>query len=98
MWGLTQSFTVLIRDKEIIAAEVMREYNDGVSVLCSWWRPVLTRLVCISTDKSYSQRCGCHDSSSGDGECLGGLTAGGAGLRRIDCLMIIGLGINWDHE
>ncbi|KZP11970.1 hypothetical protein FIBSPDRAFT_1050381 [Athelia psychrophila] len=29
MWGLTQSFTILMRDKEIIAAEVMREYNDG---------------------------------------------------------------------
>lgn len=68
-----QSFTILVRDKEIIAAEVMREYNDGVSLLCSRWHPVLTRLVCASTGESYSQGCGCHDSSGGDGQCLGGL-------------------------
>ncbi|KAF7976313.1 hypothetical protein HWV62_7023 [Athelia sp. TMB] len=29
MWVLVQSFTALVKDKEIIAAEVMHEYNEG---------------------------------------------------------------------
>jgi len=30
MWALTRSYEVLVKDKEIIAAEVMHEYNEGV--------------------------------------------------------------------
>jgi hypothetical protein len=30
MRALTRSYEVLIKDKEIIAAEVMHEYNEGV--------------------------------------------------------------------
>jgi hypothetical protein len=30
MRALTQSYDALVKDKEIIAAEVMHEYNEGV--------------------------------------------------------------------
>lgn len=46
------SYTALIKDKEIIAAEVMNEYNEGVSTIFR----IIRSSVCANVSSSSSIR------------------------------------------
>lgn len=75
LYGLVFSFTSLVKDRALLAAEVMREYDEKVSLQCSGassaaiLTPRLTfphYVVRLATGDARSARCLCHDISSGD--------------------------------
>lgn len=78
---LTRAFEELVKDKEIIAAEVMNEYNTGVRStifprvrFCAvrvYWHVLSVIVVCVSAYKPCSQGCRCHDAPSGNSQPVG---------------------------
>jgi hypothetical protein len=84
---LVQAYEGLVKDRAILAAEVMHEYNEGVS--CCWvfqGRTFPTDMIFISVRVSANEyreeRCRCHDASIGDGEYLGRLVIPDHRLRN----------------
>jgi hypothetical protein len=65
---MTRSYEILLKDKEIIYAEVMHEYNRGVCPLVSSYEPgtqPLCNAVRLPTGQSHPQRCRSDDSPIG---------------------------------
>lgn len=80
--ALISMYKTLVKDKEIIAAEVMAEYNEGVRLFYLIFDPDLVLPVCLSTNKSYPKGCSCHDTPIGSSQCLGRLST----FIVIDCI------------
>lgn len=77
MRALSRSYEALVKDKEIIAAEVMHEYNQGVCHYLSIYHSscILKQLstVRLPSREPNSQRRRRHDTSGGNGQRVGGL-------------------------
>jgi hypothetical protein len=61
---MTRSYEILLKDKEIIYAEVMNEYNRGVSQLYVFHVNTLLLIsiaVRLPARQSYPQGCSCND-------------------------------------
>jgi hypothetical protein len=81
MQVLTRTYERLLKDRAIIAAEVMHEYDEKVRRPgCGLCVCVLIACsVCVSAGEPYPQGCGGHDTRVGDGERLG------VGFARMTC-------------
>lgn len=85
---LVQAYEGLVKDRAILAAEVMHEYNEGVSChLAFQGRTFFADMIFIyisvrvSANECREERCRCHDASIGDGEYLGRLVIQNHRLR-----------------
>jgi len=75
MSTLTNAFQMLVKDKDIIAAEVMHEYDEKVNHFLDSQDPSLTRdLVRLPSNQPYQERRSRHDASGRSGQRLGGLS------------------------
>lgn len=61
---LIEAYEGLVKDKATLAAEMMHEYNEGVSVYeyCTTSTTLTAHLVCVSQDEPSASGCGGDDS------------------------------------
>ena len=63
MSTLTNAFQMLVKDKDIIAAEVMHEYDEKVTYPLDSRDSSLTYdPVRLPSSQSYQERCSSHDA------------------------------------
>ena len=75
MSTLTNAFQMLVKDKDIIAAEVMHEYDEKVNYPLDSQDHSLTRdPVRLPSDQPYQERRSRHDAPGRSGQRLGGLS------------------------
>ena len=71
--ALTRAYEALLKDRAIIAAEVMHEYDEKVRkmphVTYQWWLTLI--IVREPARKPRPQGCSCDDARIGDGQRLG---------------------------
>ena len=67
---------MLVKDKDIIAAEVMHEYDEKVGFPLHSYDPSLIAHLPVRhpSNKSDQERCGGHDAPGRGGQRLGGLS------------------------
>jgi len=66
---------MLVKDKDIIAAEVMHEYDEKVNYPLDSQDHSLTRdPVRLPSGQPYQERRSRHDAPGRSGQCLGGLS------------------------
>ena len=65
MSTLTNAFQMLVKDKDIIASEVMHEYDEKVDCLLdSQYLSLTCDPVRLPSNQSYQERCSRHDAPS----------------------------------
>jgi hypothetical protein len=83
---LVQAYEGLVKDRAILAAEVMHEYNEGVSHQLVFGRKYPANMiyisVCVSPHEYCEERRRCHDASIRDDKHLGRLTIPDHHLRN----------------